>query len=335
MTLTVPVTHKFACLSFKNVFCKYGGGPIKLLNDLSVYVRPKSSLDTQWLGMLCAIDHETLGSLDHEKLTNSNFLILATAPTTTPKHGNDDNERLIERTLHLFHGILMHGVPHHEDGLLISGANVDDRVEVHTLQPLPTYYSWRHHLLKNGPDDLDEKTIKSAGVVAQGLSFVESQSGDFCRLKRGIHAWVRAVQERSYFDRLHEFVRATEARLKPKQGETRKQFIYNRCKTLAGDDQQTGNLLGEIYDLRSAAEHLNDWGTVLASIPQTEREQHAGQRAFQAEFLAGRSYIRLLSRTDLREHFRSDDKIERFWKLENTERQQCWGSPVNLTALQP
>ena len=258
MTLTVPVTHKFACLSFKNVFCKYGGGPIQLANDLSVYVRPRFSLDTQWLGMLCAIDHETLGSLDHEKLTNSNFLILATAPTTTPNHGNDDNERLIERTLHLFHGILMHGVPHHEDGLLLSGANVDDRVQVQTLQPLPTYYSWRNHLLENGPYDLDEKIIKSAGVVAQGLSLVESQSGDFCRLKRGIHAWVRAVQERSYFDRLHEFVRATEALLKPKQGETRKHFIY-RCKTLAGDDQQTGNLLGEIYDLRSAAEHLNDW----------------------------------------------------------------------------
>ena len=228
----------------------------------------------------------------------------------------------------------MHGVPHHEDGILISGVNVDDLVQVQPLQPLPTYYSWRNHLLKNGPDDLNEKIIKSAGVVAQGLSLVESQSGDFCRLKRGIHAWVRAVQERSCFDRLHEFVRATEALLKPKQGETRKQFIY-RCKTLAGDDQQTGNLLGEIYDLRSAAEHLNDWGTVLASIPQTEREQHVGQRAFQAEFLAGRPYIRLLSHTDLREHFRSDDKIERFWNLENTERQQCWGSPVNLAALQP
>ncbi|MEO7859578.1 MAG: hypothetical protein ABIU05_03900 [Nitrospirales bacterium] len=84
MTLTVPVMHKFACLSLKEVFYKYAGDRIRLATDLSVYFRSPSSTDTQWLGMLSAIDGETLGSLDHQKLTNSNFLILATAPTTTP-----------------------------------------------------------------------------------------------------------------------------------------------------------------------------------------------------------------------------------------------------------
>lgn len=180
MTLSIPAGNKFACLSLKNVFCEYTGDPIRLANELSVYVRPQSSMDTQWLGMLRAIDGETLGSFDHEKLTNSNFLILATVPTTTPNQANKENERLIERTLHLFHGILMHGVPHHEDGLLISGVNADDRAQVQTLQPLPAYYCWGNHLPENDPDDLDEGIINSAGMVAQGLSFVDSQSGDFC-----------------------------------------------------------------------------------------------------------------------------------------------------------
>jgi hypothetical protein len=81
VTLTVPSGHKFPCLSLKNVFCKYDGYPIQLQNGLSVHVKPKVDVGTSWLEMLDTIERETLGTFNHDKPTNSNFLIVATDPS--------------------------------------------------------------------------------------------------------------------------------------------------------------------------------------------------------------------------------------------------------------
>jgi hypothetical protein len=330
VTLTVSSGHKFACLSLKNVFCKYDGYPIQLQNGLSVHVKPKAGIDTSWLGMLDTIEGETLGTFNHDKLTNSNFLIVATDPSANPDHFNEENKRLICRSFQLFHAILMHKIPYLEGGIVISGTNSSGKLEPQSLQHMPTYHWFQENLPVDHPYDIDEGIIQSASAVAEGIYFVKSQGGSFNRLKRGIAAWVRAAKEQEYYNRLHEFVRAIEALIRPAKGKTEKQFV-ERCKTLAGGSSET--IAKELFVLRSAVEHLNDAESELASISPSKRKKHVRQRARQAELLAGQSYIRLLSNRQLLERFCSDVSIDGFWNLPDNERQKLWGSPINISKL--
>lgn len=330
MIMTVPSGHKFACLSLKNVFCKYNGNPIQLQNGLSVHVRPKAAIGTSWQGMLNTIERNVLGSFNHDKLANSNFLIVAIAPSANPDQFSKENEGLIWRTIQLFHAILMHKIPFHEDGMVISGTNSSGKLDPESLQRLPTYCWFEENFSVDEPDDIDEELIRRAGVVADGIYFVDSQDGSFERVKRGIAAWVRGVKEQKYYDRLHEFVRAIEALIRPAKGKTEREFV-ERCKTFS--DNPTGTIARELFVLRSAVEHLNEAECELANVSPEKRRSHVRLRARQAEFLAGQSYIRLLSNRQLLEKFCSDEGIDDFWKLRDSERQGLWGSPINISSL--
>lgn len=332
MNQTIPHGSKFACLSLKNVFCKYQGAPIHLPNGLSVHIRPPNSIDHHWLGVLETINLQQLGTINYQQLINSNLLIIATAPSAKPEILNNENEVLVRKACYLFHAILMHGVPLHEEGLVISGANVNGHMAVHSLQSLPTYYYRNEVLSLDNPYDFDEKVIGNAGEVASGLISVEAESGSFHRLKRGIDAWIRGVRERNNYHRLHQFVRAIEALVKPREAQTTKDFVH-RCRTFAVDNQKTRLLLEEIYSLRCATEHLNDWEAVLVDVSQTQREDHASLRSYQAELLAGHSYIRLFSDRTLLKEFTNDNSIEAFWDMQDKERKKRWGKPIDLIKL--
>ena len=39
---------------------------------------------------------------------------------------------------------------------------------------------------------------------------------------------------------------------------------------------------------------------------------------------------RILTNSDLSEHFSSDDRIREFWELSNEERTRLWGDPIDL-----
>lgn len=330
MTMTVPSGHNFACLSLKNVFCKYDGYPIQIQTGLSVHVRPKAAIDTSWQGMLNTIERDILGTFNHDRMTNSNFLIVATAPSANPDQFSEPNKGLICRTIQIFHAILMHKIPFHEEGIVISGTNSSGRLDPQSLQRIPTYCWFDENLPVNVFHDIDEGIIRSAGAVAEGIYFVESQDESFERVKRGIAAWVRAAKEQEYYNRLHEFVRAIEALIRPAKSKTEKQFV-ERCKTLADDSSET--IARELFVLRSAVEHLNEAECELANISPSKRKSHVRLRARQAEFLAGQSYIRLLSNRQLLEKFCSDNSIDEFWKLQDGERQALWGSPINISSL--
>jgi hypothetical protein len=328
--MTVPSGHKFACLSLRNVFCKHDGYPIQLQNGLSLHVRPKAAIGTSWQGMLNTIERDMFGTFNHDKLTNSNFLIVATALSANPDQFSEENDGLICRTIQLFHAILMHMIPFHEDGIIISGTNLSGRLDPQSLQGIPTYCWFDENVAVDDPHDIDEAIIRGAAAVAEGIYFIESQDGSFERIKRGIAAWVRAAKEQEYYNRLHEFVRAIEALIRPAKGKTEKQFV-ERCKTLADDSSET--IARELFVLRSAVEHLNEAECELTNISPPKRKSHVRLRARQAEFLAGQSYIRLLSNRQLLEKFCSDETIDDFWKLPGSERQALWGSPVNISSV--
>ena len=147
----------------------------------------------------------------------------------------------------------------------------------------------------------------------------------FRRVIYGLNTLFKGLKEETAEDRLHQFVRALEALIRPEKGKTKYQFT-RRCQTFARKSNETQNLLSEAYDMRSATEHLNPWGKALQSCSPGRGEDVYWQRTRQIEHLACEAYSRLLRNPALREHFRWTE----FWELSEDERLKLWGTPLDI-----
>ena len=124
-------------------------------------------------------------------------------------------------------------------------------------------------------------------------------------------------------------MRSVEAIIKPDIGTTKRQFIH-RCKLLTSVNEVHSSILGELYDLRSLTEHMNDWKMLYENLPEGEAEEIAELRTYQAEKLAGYVYGRMLSDTIFLENFKSDETINNFWKQRDDEIISQWGKTIKL-----
>jgi hypothetical protein len=213
--------------------------------------------------------------------------------------------------------------------LSFRGGNVAGEVQVRSRFILPPYYKPRYAQ----PLLITRETLDSIDAVAVGIRRVYSAPGEYARLKRGIMgAWLSGMEARYGDARLHQFVRATEAVIKPRIGETKRQFVH-RAMLFIGNTEDNRALLGQLFDLRSAAEHMNDFEAVLQDVPAGDRERFGWRRSYEAELLTGRIYCRLMSTPRLLEIFRDDTQIEAFWVLADNERRAQWGPSFDLRTL--
>ena len=88
--------------------------------------------------------------------------------------------------------------------------------------------------------------------------------------------------------------------------------------------------LGQLFDIRSCAEHLHDWDCGLQSIPVDQQEEFGSLRAYQAEMLAGYTFANLLLNPKLLEHFRHETSIDEFWRLSDFDRNVLWGERIDI-----
>ena len=138
---------------------------------------------------------------------------------------------------------------------------------------------------------------------------------------------------REYYgqERLHQCARAIEALLLPSIGATRRQFVH-RCQTFTQSNAEHVAILGELFDMRSAVEHLHDSDAPLT--PQYPDDQQrlsiAERRTRQVEALATSIYLRLVDESTILDHFASDMSINAFWQRPDHERRTVWGVSFDL-----
>ncbi|MBU6482073.1 MAG: hypothetical protein KGS09_16175 [Nitrospirae bacterium] len=128
-------------------------------------------------------------------------------------------------------------------------------------------------------------------AVADGLAAIYG-SANYDRLKRGLRALIRGMKERNAEDRLHEFVRALEALIKPEISKTKRQFVH-RCQTFAVASQDSKNILDECYEIQNTVEHMHPWENALLRRAPKDRQSIALQRLRQIESLALTVYQRI------------------------------------------
>jgi len=117
---------------------------------------------------------------------------------------------------------------------------------------------------------------------------------------------------------------------KPPIGTTKKAFV-DRCQTFLTQEPELTTTFNEIYDYRSAADHLHNWQTAFANVPSEQRELRAGFRVYQAELTTSFVYSRILSDDRLFQLFSDDSTIDQLWASQHHERNVAWGEKMTLS----
>jgi hypothetical protein len=179
-----------------------------------------------------------------------------------------------------------------------------------------------HHLHGARSATVDDAILVRAGQISGTLEKLSSATPR-PRLWKGVHSFVSALESQDGADRLHGFVRSLDAMVKSPAGAGKKSFL-DRCRSFASGND-TDRVLEQLYDLRSAAEHLNGFDRVLAEY-HPYREQVALRRTFQAEILARHVYRTVLTSPRLTDLFCSDREIDKLWAQDPASRDAIWGS---------
>lgn len=319
MTFELSPGEKFALIAIDNVSREELPEEIELGEEVAIYRKPPIMGGALW--------REWIGSLNYAHLEDSNLVIIAKASSRTPEVLDAENQALQQKVLAVFYSILLHGIPHMDGSLDLTGANVGGEISVRHISILDHFY----RAAGGRPHSVSEEDLEIAQRAARSLSAVYAGPGNFSRFKRGLHSLLRGFREELANLRLHLFIRALEALIKPEIGRTRKQF-RKRGQLFIGESSTNVDLLGELFDLRSCAEHLHDWDCGLEHVEQAEREECGNFRSYQAELLASEAFLRVLLDDGLLQTFRDDAQIDTFWRLPGADRRSAWGDPVDLDA---
>jgi hypothetical protein len=116
----------------------------------------------------------------------------------------------------------------------------------------------------------------------------------------------------------------------PDPGATARQF-KSRTELFVGASYHAD--IGEIYEIRSAVEHLHSPFTPIQRPTERERRLVGLQRAVQTEELARYCIRTFLLNSALWPHFDNAAATLAFWKLSAADRQNLWGPILDFGAV--
>lgn len=310
---TIPVGYKFSCIGLNtNLHRDIAGENLQALElggGLWAVFELPFKIDDIWT--------KWLGSIQSERFSENNLFLLAIAPSDAPDILDGENQWLSNCVQKYYYSLLLHGVAYSQQAPLLSGANTNTP-DVRQVSSLNT--SYRPGYVKH--QSISVNTLTSAAQVYTGIETIFRQDSKYMRIRRGLHAWRRAVEEADAHYRLHQFVRAIEAVIKPgrRVKKLTEQFIY-RTQFFTGHSPASAELVSAFYELRSAAEHMYDLEPVLTTKLQSLCSKYPTYSpakiitllSYQAEALVRFIYTDILKDTNLQSTFIDDDSITHLW----------------------
>ena len=319
--LQINVGEKFACFAFAN-FGLAREVPDEVGLGESVWAGrrlPVNELERHW--------QQWLGSVTLDPLRRTNFVLLNTVTSQHPEVLDGENQELTATINHIFYALVLQGSPHYDSGFSLSGANVGGELQVRQFSKLKDYEpSYDMPPFRVGIGELAR-----AFFLSNPLRRVNREGPDWARFRRGLKALFSGCLEKDGGERLHQFVRALEALLKPEVAKTRAQFGH-RAQSFAVANDETRNTLLQIFDMRSNVEHVH---SPLNGLQGTEEERLAlaNRRVRQVDRLCRFAFTRVLESEALLETFRTEANTDVFWAMRDNERVATWGERMDLTAV--
>jgi hypothetical protein len=265
---------------------------------------------------------EWLGTVRAEEVEDFNLFLISKIVSKTPEILDGENQILRQNVLHFYIGLLLASpfAASHRP-VMLTGSRIDGELGVRSQEdwdtpvPSPVFYY----------PVLTKSEIEYAARLAAALEAASGKQGfSRWRLFRTISLYREARSISDNLDRLHQYCRCIEGLILPSPGDTRKQF-KSRTELFIGPRHH--NLAGDMYDVRSAAEHLHEY-RYLDPFDRNVRLDLLQKEAI-AEYIARTSLAHILENPALIPHFANHQALARFWALPDADRRKMWGDPVD------
>ena len=313
--------EKFAFLAVEKVSTDLPESREEILSDdTSVLTGLPVEVSDHWA--------DWLGSIRLENLKRANLILARKLSSMNPGVLDHENQELAQYLTQVFYMLQLSGPVEYDGAHLLEGSVIFGETQLRQVSKLPDFIQTKGYVSASASVDLPRlhKAVESRSILPE----IFSDSGDFKRVGRGLNVLLDGLRQKNAEERLHQFVRSLEALILPKIGNTKSQFVH-RCQTFARPSRKAAKILREVIELRSNAEHLNDWELPLSSYPKKEREYIAFQRTWQVEKLARHAYSRIFDDAGIRSHFRTESMIRKFWTTSEKTRSKIWGEQLELT----
>jgi hypothetical protein len=264
-----------------------------------------------------------LGSIRAGEVQNSNLFLLSKLPSLSPDVLDGENEKLKQRVWHFYVGLLLASTfaPAHKP-VMLTGSRRDGEVDVRQQQdldcPIPSLV-W-------GYPPILAKDIQLAAELAGKIDALGTAplTGGHWRFFRTLSLYTEARTIADILDRIHQYCRCIDGLILPESGKTKGQF-KSRTELFIGPRHH--DMMGEIYDVRSAVEHLHE-NRYLESFDRQTRLDLLKKEAI-TEHMARSAIARIVGDSNLWPHFANTSSLREFWALEETKRRRIWGDPIN------
>jgi hypothetical protein len=320
MVFRVNEGEKFACVAFTNVSLEpplVEQVPLYLGEGAWVLDRPHFDLPANW--------KTWIGSIEADRVSRSNLLLLVKRESEKPDILDHENKKLLSEVDALFYGLLLQGMPQHLAAYRFTGAVSQGESTIRQFSE--AYY---HHAYSN-KTPVSPDTCKVAKTAAEGIKETISKT-EFLRIQRGFKALIDATRARFGEDALHQFVRAIDALILPRVGNSKRDFAH-RCQTFTVANEAHRTILEDIYDVRSNVEHMHEWNGATTAEDAKRDDHLLRQMVCQIETLALSVYLKIMTSNTHRDIFRSNAGIESFWLLPDDQKKNVWGLALDLGAI--
>ncbi len=312
--IPLPTTGSFCCFALSTRIANDFVVPIKFGDQMYATSKPPFYIDEWW--------REQLGEIEVGQINNCNLFLLTFAEDPA-KTVQDLNNHLNS----YYFSLLLEGVAYSRRGIVLGGDNTRAGLRVSSIGWLPDFYVPYAVV----PAEATKEHFEYTSQLVTGIDriFGPASNDEYLRLRKGFNSLLNGIKQSEVHNRLHQSVRAIEGVIKPKQGDGTRKFKY-RCQFFIGRKPKDIELLEELYELRSAAEHLNPMVNKLAAYPARQRDVVKALRAFQSEILASFIYRKILSDPSLLTNFINDNAIDTLWAHKSAELIKIWGKTVSL-----
>jgi hypothetical protein len=292
--------------------------PAGITSNLSALAGTTFSVPAEW--------REWLGSIRAREVEDCNLFLLSKLISSAPGVLDAENQRLQQRVWNFYVGLLLASpfAPAHRP-VMLTGSRQNGEIGLRQQRdfecPIPCIFRPYPTVT---PDD-----VRLAARFGENLEAIAGApiTGGHWRLFRTLHVYIDARSTADIIDRIHQYCRCIDGLILPTAGRTKQQF-KSRTELFIGPGHH--DLMGELYDVRSAAEHLHE-NRYLEYFDRTVRLELARKEAI-AEYIARSALVRTIGTDSLWPHFGNTPALEQFWALTPAERTRIWGGPFDPLA---
>ena len=285
---------------------------------LWVVNEPQFQVPTHW--------KEWLGTIRAEEVEGANLFLISKLKSEQPDVLDGDNQSLQRLVSQFYVGLLLastFSTAHRPVALTGSRRNGEVNIRQQSDFEIPVPRAFRPYPALTAED------IETGARIADKIGRIVDASlpGGHWRFFRVLHLYQETRTTPDILERLHQYSRCIDGLILPRVGETKRQF-KSRTELFIGPRHH--DLMGEIYDVRSAVEHLHE-NKYLEGFNREVRLDLLKKDAI-AEHIARASISRIIENPALWPHFANTASLGAFWSQSDTERRKLWGGPIDAMA---